>query len=113
MPQRLTSARDVAWPALGDPASNDFDLRQWAATQQTALRAAASRPTPFRLPAWFAPLADDLGSLLDPVGFDRWSFIPTDPFVRGDQAGLLDARADTASRAAAAGQGQATACCEP
>ena len=87
-----SAAGDVTWPALGDTASSEFDLRQWAAAQQTALRAAASGATPFRLPAWFAPLADDLGSLLDPVGFDRWSFTPTDPFVRGYQAGLRNAR---------------------
>jgi hypothetical protein len=100
----MAAAGDVAWPALGDPASEEFDLRRWAATQQSALRAAATGTAPFRLPAWFTQVADDLGSLLDPVGFDRWSFTPTDPFVRGYQAGLLDARATAASLAAAVGQ---------
>ena len=86
----LTTAGDTVRAVVGDPASLDYDLRQWAASRQAALRAAATRTEPFELPAWFVPLANDLGSLLDPVGYDRWSFTPTDPFVRGYQAALRD-----------------------
>lgn len=66
------------------------------------MRDAAARSGTFLLPAWFAPLADDLGSLLDPVGYDRWWFTPTAPFVRGYEAGLRTAResAPPAHRAA-------------
>jgi hypothetical protein len=84
----LNAADDVVGSAV--PVSAEFDLRQWAAERKSALRAAAAGSGYFQLPAWFAPLADDLGSLLDPVGFDRWSFTPTDPFLRGYQAALRD-----------------------
>ena len=96
----MTTAGGTVRAAVGDPASPDYDLRQWAATRQAALRAAATGPEPFELPAWFAPLANDLGSLLDPVGYDRWSFTPTDPFVRGYQAALRDVWAAPVPRTA-------------
>jgi hypothetical protein len=92
----VSTAGEVAWPALADLASQEFDLRAWARSRKAELgKAAAGQPpgisTGFHLPAWFAPLASDLGSLLDPIGFERWSFTPTGPFVRGYQAGLREA----------------------
>jgi hypothetical protein len=87
----VSRAGGVVWSALDNVASKEFDLRQWAAARNAALREAAAGPGPFHPPAWFAPLADDLGRLLDPIGFDRWSFTPTNAFVRGYQAALRDA----------------------
>ncbi len=87
----VTGAGEVIWPGLGSLAGQDFDLRRWAASQQASARQAAAGTEPFRLPAWFARLADDLGSMLDPVGFERWSFTPSIPFVRGYEAALHDA----------------------
>ncbi len=84
----LSQAGEVIRLALGDQAAQD--LPRWAESQKAALRQAAAGPGPFRLPAWFEPLAGDLGSLLDPVGFDRWAFTPTHPFLRGYQAALRD-----------------------
>lgn len=88
----VSRAGEVVWPGLDNLASKEFDLRRWAGSRNAALREAAAGPGPFHPPAWFVPLADDLGSLLDPIGFDRWSFTPTSPFVRGYQAALRDAR---------------------
>lgn len=86
----LSKAGEVIWPVLGDQASQD--LLRWAQSRKAALRETAAGPGPFQWPAWFAPLAGDLGSLLDPVGFDQWSFTPTTPFLRGYQAALRDAQ---------------------
>lgn len=44
---------------------------------------------------WVIICLDAVGGLvrlLDPVGYDRWWFTPTAPFVRGYQAGLQEAR---------------------
>ncbi len=101
------AAGAVVLPALGDTSSSEFDLCGWAAMRKTALRDAAAGPRPFRLPAWFGPLADDLGSMLDPIGYDRWSFTPTEPFARGYQAGLRDAQNQAAPLADPAGSGRA------
>ena len=91
----VSRAADAVWAGLDDVVDPDFDLHRWARSRKAALGAAAAggpgaRPG-FTLPDWFPPLADDLGSLLDPVGFDRWSFTPSDAFVRGYQAALRDA----------------------
>jgi Phospholipase_D-nuclease N-terminal len=92
----LAWARDAVRPGLEDLAAVGFDLGRWAQSQKAALGAAAAEQPGaagpgFRLPGWFPPLADDLGSLLDPVGFERWSFTPAGPFVRGYQAALREA----------------------
>jgi Phospholipase_D-nuclease N-terminal len=84
----MSRTGEIIWPVLGDPSAAGFDLSRWAESERTELRDAAVATGTFRLPAWFPPLADDLGSLLDPVGYDRWSFTPTTPFLRGYQAGL-------------------------
>jgi Phospholipase_D-nuclease N-terminal len=88
----MSGAAEIIWPALGDPTAAGFDLRRWADAQKATLRDGARESGTFRLPAWFTPMADDLGRLLDPVGYDRWWFMPTAPFVRGYQAGLQEAR---------------------
>ncbi len=98
----VSRAGKSVWPAIDDLASEEFDLRRWALSQRAALGAAMAGPGPFRPPAWFEPLAGDLGSLLDPVGFDRWSFTPTGAFVRGYQAALRSAR-DAGARSSATG----------
>jgi hypothetical protein len=36
-------------------------------------------------------LVKRFGALLDPIGFDEYSFAPTRPFIRGYSAALLDA----------------------
>ena len=87
----IARSGDVIWPALGDQAGEEFDLRRWAQAQRAAVREASAGVGPFQLPAWFTPLAGDLGSLIDPVGYEKWSFMPTMPFIRGYQAALRDA----------------------
>jgi hypothetical protein len=101
----LSTAAGIILPALGDQAGREFDLCRWAGSQKAALRQRAAGPGPFELPAWFAPLADDLGSLLDPVGYDRWSFTPATPFLRGYQAALRDAQKDSRPLHGAAANG--------
>jgi hypothetical protein len=76
-----------------------------AGSQKADLRQRTAGPGPFELPAWFVPLADDLGSLLEAVGYDRWSFTPITPFLRGYQAALRDAQKDSRPFRGAAANG--------
>ncbi|ANH40522.1 hypothetical protein I601_4127 [Nocardioides dokdonensis FR1436] len=39
-------------------------------------------------PAWMPKLADDVGDLANPIGFDRWSFRRSPPWERGYGDGL-------------------------
>ena len=92
----VSKTGDVAWPGLDSLARQGFDLPRWAESWQKGLgmEAAGLVPGsegPFKLPDWYFPFLNDLGSMLDPIGFDQWSFTRSGPFVRGYQAALRDA----------------------
>lgn len=91
----VSKAGERLWRGLDSLAGKGFDLVQWTRSWREILgREAAGlvagEPTGFNPPEWFGPLADDLGDLLDPIDFPRWSFTPTSLFVRGYQAALRD-----------------------
>lgn len=91
----VSKAGERLWRGLDDLARKQFDLVQWARSWREGLGMQAAGLGPgekagFHPPEWFVPLADDLGDLLDPIGWDNWSFTPTSLFVRGYQAALQD-----------------------
>ena len=83
----VSKAGDVVWPGLDDLARTGFVRPRWA----EAWRRGLSPEEGFKPPDWYLPLPNDPGSLLDPVGFDQWSFTPSGPFIRGYQSALRDA----------------------
>lgn len=85
----VSEAGERLWRGLDSLAGKQFDLVQWARSWREGLRMEAV-VSGFDPPEWFGPLADDLGDLLDPIGFPKWSFTPTSLFVRGYQAALRD-----------------------
>jgi post-segregation antitoxin (ccd killing protein) len=91
----VSKAGERLWRGLDSLARKQFDLVQWARSCREGLGMQAAGLVPgvkagFDPPEWFGPLADDLGDLLDPIGWDNWSFTPTGLFVRGYQAALRD-----------------------
>jgi len=92
----VTQAGKVIWRGLDDLARHDFDLVRWARGWTSGLGQAAAGLLPgveggFDPPDWYMHFMTDLGSLLDPIGFDQYSFTRSGPFVRGYQAALRDA----------------------
>lgn len=86
----LTAADDRFWPLVNLLAAEGFDLRRWARRWRTAAGAGAISHG-FSPPSWFSPLATDLGTIIDPIGFDHLSFTPTGAFVGGYERALADA----------------------
>lgn len=73
---------DLLWRVLDDFAEHNFDLRRWLEGWRNGI---IHTPTEGRGPGpeWFWKLAEDLGDVVDPIGFDRTSFRPTRAFQRG------------------------------
>jgi hypothetical protein len=92
----LASVDERSWRALDGLARKNFDLVRWAESWKQGLSYQAAyggpngEPAGFDPPDWFAAFADDLGDLIAPLDFPRWSFTPTGPFVRGYAAALRD-----------------------
>ncbi|TVZ75376.1 DUF4365 domain-containing protein [Streptomyces sp. BK340] len=83
-------APHLSWLALDELANRDFDFGSWLEgwcngwldiqTGQAASGAAG--------PTWLPLLADHLGALVDPIGYDRWSFTPSREYLDGFVTGL-------------------------
>lgn len=92
----IGEADPVIWQGLADLAESDFDLMPWARSWTSGLGAVAAGLVPgaeagFKPPDWYLPFLNDLGALLDPIGFDQWSFRRSVPFLRGYATALRDA----------------------
>lgn len=94
----LTVARagELVWKGLDSFARQSFDLVRWADSWREGLSMEAAGMVPgvkagFDPPGWYIEFANDLGSMLDAIGLDQWSFTPSGPYVRGYQAALRDA----------------------
>jgi hypothetical protein len=93
----VAEAGDDVWPGVESLARRyQFDLRAWAKSYREGMSMEAAGLIPgvkagFDPPDWYVTLMNDLGDLLDPIGFDQWSFTRTDPYVRGYQSALRDA----------------------
>jgi len=82
---------DVPWSVLDDFADHDFDLTRWLeglrrGVAYTAAVGDVGEP-------WLWKLAEDLGDVVNPIGFDQFSFHKTRAFRRGYGAVLRDAYA--------------------
>lgn len=80
---------DLDWYALAGFARDDFDLVKWAESWRSSMGYfAAHGGLEENAPDWFARVAADLGSLIDPIGFDEFNFRHTPPWERGYADGL-------------------------
>lgn len=93
----LARIPDLSWDNLDEFARAGFKLREWLEPWRRGLadppfddhpaseqEAASNRA----FISWFWKLAADLGSWVDPHGYDQFSFHKTDAFERGYAAGL-------------------------
>jgi hypothetical protein len=83
-------AGELAWSFMERLADMQFDLSTRLRSLRDGVAPTALDPG-FSPPPWFGVLANRLGTLIDPIGFDHWAFTPTRPFVRGYAAALRDA----------------------
>lgn len=67
-------------------ADTDFSVRRFAAGYKKSWHHEDSSP----LGGYLTGLAEDIGSLIDPVGFDQFSFRPTEAFMNGYEAALRE-----------------------
>lgn len=95
----LTRLPDLDWHAITDFARDGFDLYKWLDGWSASIgRAAVNGSHDAVTPTWFVKLADDIGALANPIGFDQWNFRKTAPFERG-YADALRAGYEAALRA--------------
>ena len=92
----LTTVDERFWPLLDQLSREGFDLQRWARAWTHGMGSVASGLDPrveagFSPPDWWEPLAKDLGSMVDPIGYDETSHIRTTAFKRGYEAALRDA----------------------
>jgi len=83
-------APHLGWLALDELAGRDFDFGSWLESWRNGwLDIQMGRaPSGATRPAWLPLLADYLGALVDPIGYDRWSFTPSRVYLDGFVAGL-------------------------
>ncbi len=83
----------LGWNAFESLAAMDFDVKQWLTGWRNGWRdiELGEAPEGARVASWLPALADYLGSLADPIGYDRWSFVPSERYVGGFGAALRDA----------------------
>ena len=80
---------DLDWYGLAGFARDGFDIYRWAESWRSSMaHFAAHGGLDQNAPDWFWKVAKDLGSLLDPIGFDELSFRHTPPWERGYADGL-------------------------
>lgn len=89
----LTTVDARFWPLLDELARRGFDLVKWARAWTQGMGNVAAGMVPgveagFAPPQWFVPLAHDLGNVVDPIGFDEFSFTPTQAFLHGYEEAL-------------------------
>jgi hypothetical protein len=94
------------WRQLEELADAGFRVGQWITPQreQWSLIAAGHAPERAEIPAWAWKAARWLGALADPIGYDEFSFTPTDTYLDAFGAGLR-AVWEAAQPAATAGPG--------
>lgn len=88
----LRFAPSLRWDDLQSIARHNFDIPRWLTGWKNGwLDIEMNQAPPGALVApWLPILADYLGSMVDPIGFDRWSFTHSDEYVAGFAAALQD-----------------------
>lgn len=86
----LKRLSDLDWFALAEFAKEGFDLHKWIRGRVDGIQFLLGQNMSLdqAMPKWLAKIANDLGSIGDPIGFDHWSFRRTPPFERGYADGL-------------------------
>ncbi len=86
----LGRVEDLPWSALDGLAGAHFDVAAWIRpwTNGAGDIAAGRGPEDAESPNWLPLLAQDLGQLADPIGVDKFSFRPSDMYLRGYGDGL-------------------------
>jgi hypothetical protein len=81
---------DLDWFALADFAKEGFDLHKWIGGRVDSINYLLGKDMSLEkaMPRWLKRIADDIGSMADPIGFDKWSFHRTPPWERGYADGL-------------------------
>lgn len=86
----LEDIGDLDWAFMERLADAQFDLVAKLPAWRRGYAPGPHDPG-FNPPGWFVTLMKRFGSMIDPIGFDHTSFIPTRVFVRGYAAALRDA----------------------
>jgi len=84
-------ARDLpSWSELEELARVDFDVTSWIKPWREMWGRIAARLDPYttEMPPWAGKACRYLGNLADPIGFDQFSFDPTEAYLIGFSAGL-------------------------
>ncbi len=87
----IAFARELpSWRQLEELADNDFRVRPWLKPQleHWIQIAAGHAPDGVEIPEWAWKAARRLGSVADTVGYDEFSFTPTDTYLDAFGAGL-------------------------
>lgn len=87
----VSEAGEGIWPGLRSLADRGFDLKRWTQFVQKGLAMLAAGPSPFEPPEWYQPFLEYLGTMLDVIDDEAYSFTPSGPYIRGFQAALRDA----------------------
>lgn len=91
----LDMVNEAFYRELDEFARQGLSLLRWAESWRKGAGADAAGLTPgaehgFYPGEWFVRVAKDLGALVDPIGYDEFSFMPTHAFVAGYETGLRD-----------------------
>jgi Restriction endonuclease len=83
-------APQLGWQGLEGLADRAFDLLHWLEGWRNGwLDVQMGRaPREYEAAGWLPQLADHLGTLVDPIGHDNWSFTPSNTFLDGFIDGL-------------------------
>lgn len=107
--EALARVTDLPWFVLDGLAGEHFDVAAWIRPWRNGAGdiAVGRGPEGAKSPHWLALLAADLGELADPIGFEKYSFRPSDMYLRGYGAALR-AAFDAVLRHQGSGDGSLT-----
>lgn len=88
----LDCVSSLPWHALESLAASKFDVARWLTSWRNGWLdiETGKAPDGAQVADWLPVLANHLGSLVDPIGYDRWSFTPTKPYVAGFASALRE-----------------------
>jgi post-segregation antitoxin (ccd killing protein) len=85
--EALEDVGNIDWRTMENLADHEFNLF----TVLEGWRSGWDVSNGFSPPEWFQIFMKRFGAMIDPIGFDQFSFTPSRPYVRGYAAALRDA----------------------